>query len=194
GQCRAAKARVRTEWQPTTQATSGSSKPASNRTASSDSILQQRRASASMRSKAAAGQSATCSSMIGTIRSGSGRIRTPLAVRASFRRRIRSRGATLLAGVGALLLIANAMPTPYRDGPPLAHTGGFGEPTCSACHGGRDVNTGSGTVGIDGFPSSYRTDSTYTIVVSIVQADMVLSGFELAIRDSLGNGLGTLGT
>ena len=86
------------------------------------------------------------------------------------------------------------MPTPYRDGPPLAHTGGFGEPTCSACHGGRDVNTGSGTVGIDGFPSSYRTDSTYTIVVSIVQADMVLSGFELAIRDSLGNGLGTLGT
>jgi len=84
--------------------------------------------------------------------------------------------------------------TSYRDRPPLAHTGGFGEPTCAACHAGTALNGGGGTVEIRGLPKHYRGDSSYTIVVTIVQTEMIYAGFELSLRDSLGKRLGKLST
>ena len=111
----------------------------------------------------------------------------------------------VLAGFALLIAaaLANAGPSraeppgagisaSYRDRPPLAHTGGFGEPTCAACHAGTEVNGGGGTMEIRGLPKHYRGDSTYTIVVTIVQTDMIYAGFELSLRDSLGKRLGEL--
>lgn len=83
-------------------------------------------------------------------------------------------------------------PASYRDSPPLAHTGGFGEPTCGACHAESPVNSGEGVLEIGGFPGRYEADSSYQIVVSMVQPDMVMAGFELAIRDAQGKKFGDL--
>ena len=68
------------------------------------------------------------------------------------------------------------------DFPPLAHTGGFGEPTCAACHAGDPVNTGGGSLSIDGVPATWRAGRTYRIVVTLRRDGLARGGFEIAAR------------
>jgi len=80
----------------------------------------------------------------------------------------------------------------YAEGPPDAHTGGFGEPTCNECHGTR-VNSNGGNVTINGLPSGgYTSGNTYPITVTITDSTARRWGFELSARTSDGKQAGTL--
>lgn len=93
------------------------------------------------------------------------------------------KGAALL---GAALLASAAPPpphpSPYLSNPPLAHTGGFGEPTCQACHSDAQLDTPDATVTVDGFPDRYDPGGRYLITISIAGAGQVRGGFQAAVR------------
>lgn len=80
----------------------------------------------------------------------------------------------------------------YLDNPPLAHTGGFGEPTCRFCHAGSDLNVEPGTLSMVGLPDAIEPGSTYTVIVELRRPELAAAGFELAIRDTTGVSYGAL--
>ena len=86
--------------------------------------------------------------------------------------------------------------TLFKTGPPPAHTGGFGEPTCRECHADNDLNEPGGTLVIDGVPRSYAAGRTYELKVLLRRAGMLRAGFQLAARfedgDSTGRPAGAL--
>jgi hypothetical protein len=73
-----------------------------------------------------------------------------------------------------------------RDQPPLAHTGGFGEPTCRECHFDGDLNDPAGSVTIDGIPARYEPGKRYRLTVTVRHPELKLAGFELASRFAAG--------
>ncbi len=79
----------------------------------------------------------------------------------------------------------------HEEGPPLGHTGGFGEPTCQECHSEFDVNTSEGALGVDGFPLHYSPGAQYLVSISIMGDDMQSAGFQAAIRFMEGPNHGT---
>nr|MBO2490526.1 hypothetical protein [Rhodothermus marinus] len=70
----------------------------------------------------------------------------------------------------------------YVDHPPLAHTGGFGEPTCQRCHFEYPLNEPGGRLTIQGLPDTCRTDTSYTLQLTLQHPEMLRAGFELAVR------------
>ncbi len=70
----------------------------------------------------------------------------------------------------------------YVDHPPLAHTGGFGEPTCRRCHFEYLPNEPGGRLTIRGLPDTCRSDTGYTLRVTLQHPEMRRAGFELAMR------------
>lgn len=93
----------------------------------------------------------------------------------------------------ALLFASNDLParagTPLSpaahaesDGPLPAHTGGFEEPTCHACHFQADVNAGDGSITLDGIPSEYVAGTTYDITITLAQEGLAAGGFQLSAR------------
>ena len=89
--------------------------------------------------------------------------------------------ATLLLVVAPLILYA------FSGFPPLAHTGGFGEPTCRVCHDGG----GGGRVTI-GQPETYTPGATVPISVTIESNSRSRWGFELSARFQNGTQAGNL--
>lgn len=83
----------------------------------------------------------------------------------------------------------------YREGPPTAHTGGFGEPTCAECHFGRPVDTDRGTLTVEA-PTTVEPGRTYRIAVELAHPEMAAAGFQVALRfaggESDGEQAGTL--
>lgn len=75
---------------------------------------------------------------------------------------------------------------PMRDTPPLAHTGGFGEPTCIACHFDFELNDPAGSIAIEGAPERYVPGARYRLTVTVRHPALVLAGFELAARFAAG--------
>jgi len=73
-----------------------------------------------------------------------------------------------------------------RDQPPLAHTGGFGEPTCLACHMDGELNEAGGSLTIEGAPAHYEPGRSYRLTVTIKHPSLKLAGFELAARFASG--------
>ncbi len=88
---------------------------------------------------------------------------------------------SLGVGLAALCLLAAAW-RPYRDGPPPAHTGGFDEPTCQACHFDGPLNAPGGHLTLDGVPEAYVAGRTYRLTVTLHRPAMAAGGFELAAR------------
>jgi hypothetical protein len=82
----------------------------------------------------------------------------------------------------AAAALAAAPAAVYKDGPPLAHTGGFGEPTCRQCHSDAGLNEPGGTLTLGGLPATYTPGHTYDLVVGLRRAGMLRGGFELAVR------------
>jgi len=84
--------------------------------------------------------------------------------------------------VAAVLFSAlAAAPRLYREKPPAAHTGGFGEPTCTACHLPED-NVSSGELRLLGLPPLYDEGKRYTLVVELSAPSLQVGGFQLAAR------------
>lgn len=70
----------------------------------------------------------------------------------------------------------------YADGPPPAHTGGFGEPNCRECHFDHRLNAPGGELRLRGFPTTYRGDSVYPLEILLVRPKLARAGFQLAVR------------
>jgi len=70
----------------------------------------------------------------------------------------------------------------FSSGPPLAHTGAFGEPTCLECHSGNSLNATGGSLTISNVPRNYQPGQTYQIRVNISKSGQQRWGFELAVR------------
>lgn len=77
------------------------------------------------------------------------------------------------------------------DRPPLAHTGGFGEPTCVECHSESSVNQPGGSVAVEGVPWRYEPNGIYRITIRLVREGLQNGGFELSARIAAGTRPGT---
>lgn len=76
-------------------------------------------------------------------------------------------------------------------GPPAGHTGGFGEPTCTACHADAPVNDGVGTLDLLGLPTTVEPGRAYPLVVRLERPGLSRAGFQLAVRFAAGRQAGT---
>lgn len=90
-------------------------------------------------------------------------------------------GAVIVTTVSApLVLVAN------REAPVPGRTGGFGGPTCQACHSGAALNAPGGELVISGLPDRYTPGETYRITLQLKRAEMTRGGFSLAARFASG--------
>ena len=102
-------------------------------------------------------------------------------MRACWTRRRCARAAAV-AGVCALALAgAPRAGRGYVDGPPPAHTGGFGEPTCAACHLGATVDSTGGSLQVTA-PATFTPGGEHAVEVRLVRAGMRRAGFQLSAR------------
>ena len=95
-------------------------------------------------------------------------------------------GALALAGASLA-----AVPV-FKTGPPPGHTGGFGEPTCRACHSDAGLNEPGGDLAIVGLPATYNAGRTYNLEVVLRHAGMLRAGYQLAARFADGTPAGAL--
>ncbi|CAN5894814.1 hypothetical protein BH23GEM9_BH23GEM9_33410 [soil metagenome] len=98
-------------------------------------------------------------------------------------------GAPSTAGYDA---VADPRSGTHPDGPPPAHTGGFGEPTCHACHFDADANTGPGRLTLGGMPRTAVPDQEYRISILLTGPGMRAAGFQLSARSPDGQPAGVL--
>jgi len=88
----------------------------------------------------------------------------------------------LLLGVAVAGLTVSA----YRDGPPEGHTGGFGEPSCQACHFGGELNEAAGTLEIRGLPAVFTPGQTYPLQVVLRRPAMPVARLSVVATNSSG--------
>lgn len=79
----------------------------------------------------------------------------------------------------------------YSDGPPPAHTGGFGEATCAACHFPPE-EPAEGALRIEGVPETPRPGERYRLTVTLEDPGLERGGFELSARTAAGEQAGRL--
>ena len=91
-------------------------------------------------------------------------------------------GGFAIAAVGSDARAGSSPAHVYRDGPPPAHTGGFGEPTCRYCHASYDVNEGPGDVTVHGVPPEFTPGHTYTLRIALRHKGLRIGGFQLSAR------------
>lgn len=92
--------------------------------------------------------------------------------------------------LAALLGLAAAEACGYEDGAPPGHTGGFGEPDCSACHSGFDSNVPAGKLAIEGLPAEYAPGETYRVAIVLQHPELASGGMQLAVRSEDGEPAG----
>ncbi len=80
----------------------------------------------------------------------------------------------------------------YSAGPPAARTGAPGESTCQqGCHRSFALNAGPGSLSIT-TSATYAPGDTLEITVAVQQSGAARRGFELTVKDTTGNVVGTL--
>jgi hypothetical protein len=100
-----------------------------------------------------------------------------------------TRRATLWTGTALLIITTSALTldraritAAHVVGPPPAHTGGFNEPTCAACHSEFSLNQQTDALQVTGLPNRYAPGGQYIIEVALFGNDMVVAGFQASIR------------
>jgi hypothetical protein len=86
-----------------------------------------------------------------------------------------------LACVGLASVVLDS----YTETAMPGRTGGFGGPTCQACHEGA-VNPAGGSLTVTGVPDRYTPGETYRIVVRLARTKMLRGGFSIAARYASG--------
>jgi hypothetical protein len=77
-------------------------------------------------------------------------------------------------------------------GPAFAHTGAPGDQgNCTACHTG-NVNSGPGSVSVNGIPLAYTPGQVYPLTVTVQQNGRQKFGFQMTAIDAGNNRAGTL--
>jgi hypothetical protein len=91
--------------------------------------------------------------------------------------------------VGAIPHLAHSFsagpPDGYANEPP-------GFQNCTACHGGNDLNSGDGSLTIDGLPALFVPGVTYDLSVVLEDPGQERWGFELTVLDAALQQAGTL--
>ena len=96
------------------------------------------------------------------------------------------------SGIATLLLcvaagaVAAAIPRASGHGPAPGHTGGFGEPTCRACHFDGPERPSDAAVSIAGLPRAWTPGASYRIAVVLRSETMRRAGFQLTARFAAG--------
>ncbi len=82
----------------------------------------------------------------------------------------------------AILTLATIIPPAtslaFSSGPPNGMTNAPGESVCTACHSSFPLNSGSGSLTIDGIGSEYTPGQTYQLEVTLADPDAQRWGFE----------------
>jgi hypothetical protein len=71
----------------------------------------------------------------------------------------------------------------YSGGPPDGYTNAPGENNCTACHATFPLNSGNGTLALEGLPDSYTPGETYDLTLTLSDPDASRWGFELTVLD-----------
>lgn len=102
--------------------------------------------------------------------------------------------AALLAAAASLAAADSARVhgRAYPYGAPPGTTGGFGEPTCAACHFGSALNDPAGALTIEGLPARYTPGQAYRLIIRLRRPQMAAAGFQLSARTPAGAQAGTL--
>ncbi|WP_420129726.1 choice-of-anchor V domain-containing protein [Longimicrobium sp.] len=96
--------------------------------------------------------------------------------------------AAILAAAGSARVHGRV----YPYGAPPGTTGGFGEPTCIACHFGNEQNDPAGSLTIEGLPERYTPGQAYRLIVRLRRPRMAAAGFQLSARTAAGAQAGEL--
>lgn len=96
--------------------------------------------------------------------------------------------AALITGAALSGLAQGAVA--YRTGPPAGHTGGFGEPTCAACHWSeKDGDRVPAALTVEA-PARYERGATYELTVRLDDPALRAAGFQLSARFAEGTAAG----
>lgn len=106
--------------------------------------------------------------------------------------RVHALTCALLCLAGALLVTGACGAGGHPERPPLAHTGGFGEPTCHACHFDFAAGAGPGRLAVHGLPTEAVAGETYPLTVVLEHVGARAAGFQLAVRYEDGTQAGAL--
>lgn len=116
------------------------------------------------------------------MKSGSAPTAVPSGVRSS-------RNLPWLVAAGAFALVATGLAA-YSSGPPPAHTGGFDEPDCTACHMDYELNEAGATLRLDSLPERFEPGHTYPLKLVVRHAELKRGGFQLSARHEDGSNAG----
>ncbi|MGH7502165.1 MAG: choice-of-anchor V domain-containing protein [Longimicrobiales bacterium] len=103
-----------------------------------------------------------------------------------------SHSTTTVARFLFCLTIALSFPfvVAYKAGPPAGHTGGFGEPTCIACHADNELDPPGGSLEVRNFPEHYTPGGSYVFTVHVGGDGMGRAGYQLSVRTAAGERAG----
>lgn len=90
------------------------------------------------------------------------------------------------------MLLAAACAWGYEDGAPPGHTGGFGEPDCTACHSDNEKNAAAGALHVRGLPARYAPGERYRFAIVLEHPELAAGGFQLALSTPEGRPAGAL--
>jgi hypothetical protein len=98
--------------------------------------------------------------------------------------------------IGSLIQPDEKVPAPgvhtYPEQLPGTFTGGFGEQTCQSCHFDYPLNpVEEGSLAISGIPDSYKSGSSYAIVIEVNRQNLGKAGFQLSARTTAGTQAGS---
>jgi hypothetical protein len=96
----------------------------------------------------------------------------------------------MIVAASASALAATHLPVSLT-GPLPAHTGGFGEPTCQACHFDYPLNETDVVVKLDSLPSMYKPQRTYRLQLRLQHPELKRGGFQMSARFEDGTPAGT---
>lgn len=104
-------------------------------------------------------------------------------------------GGSLLVAAALLALAAGAwMPAAralYSDRPPLAHTGGFDEASCHACHFDQPLDSPDAFARLAGLPARLEPGAVHRLRVVVGREGLGAGGFQLSARYAEGERAGT---
>lgn len=91
-------------------------------------------------------------------------------------------GAATLGVFAALVLYTAPRVSGYAEGAPAGFSGGFGEPSCHACHFDSDPDSGPGRVTVDGVPERFLPGEQYPLTITLTRPAMTFGGFQITGR------------
>ena len=100
-------------------------------------------------------------------------------------------GAAVAISILLMAAVVTAARASFRARPPLAHTGGFGEPTCRACHFDGPSRPPEALSFGWKTPEHFRPGGVYRVDVAIQDTTARVGGFQLAVRVATGPRAGT---